>query len=205
MYRNRNAYPGPWSNPSATLEFPRTAPYCPWIPRLIVLGRMRRIAGRARSVVGAGCRASPRATSSFHRSPTAACRHSTDETAASSALAGDGPFHTAAAKRPSPSAPRTQRFIIISSASGVALCSGVKSPMHLAQVPAVEVRVNLRRLNGPVSEELLHDAEVATSLEQMRRAGVPERVGRHHALDAGGGRVLPQELPVAHPRERASQ
>ena len=40
-----------------------------------------------------------------------------------------------------------------------------------------DVSVDLRRLKTGVTEQLLHDPKVGAPVEEMRREGVPERVG----------------------------
>src|SRR5688572_19358961 len=77
--------------------------------------------------------------------------------------------------------------------------------MHLPEVAPVEMRVDLRRLDGTMSEDLLHDTEIAAPLEQVRGAGVAEGVGGNRAIDPGRLRVSLEKLPVPHPGERAPE
>src|SRR6185295_14558776 len=84
-------------------------------------------------------------------------------------------------------------------------CPGVKSRMNFPEVAPVQVSVDLSRLDRAVAEDLLHDAQVASSLEEMRRARVPQRMRRDRLIDSRRPGVPAQELPVSHPRERPSE
>jgi hypothetical protein len=45
--------------------------------------------------------------------------------------------------------------------------SWMRSVIHLAQVPKIQLRVNLRRRDAGVAEQLLHGAQVAAGLQQV--------------------------------------
>jgi len=47
------------------------------------------------------------------------------------------------------------------------------------------MRVDLRRGHVLVAQQLLHRADVVTRLDQVRREGVPQRVGRGRFVDTG--------------------
>ena len=58
--------------------------------------------------------------------------------------------------------------------------------VHLTEVVFGHQRVDLRGGDARVPEQLLHDADVGASLQQVGREGVPERVERYPTLDPGG-------------------
>src|SRR4051812_33606163 len=66
-----------------------------------------------------------------------------------------------------------------------AACAGMRALEGGPQGAVAEVRVDLRRRHGRVSEQLLHDAQIGPALDQVRRKGVAQDVRRHGLLDAG--------------------
>ena len=60
----------------------------------------------------------------------------------------------------------------------------MKFPVNLPQPVAGDVRINLRRADVRVAEQLLDHAQVRAVLQQMRRKAVPQHVRRDVALHA---------------------
>jgi hypothetical protein len=75
-------------------------------------------------------------------------------------------------------------------------------PVHIPQVAAVHVRIDLRGRDVRVPKHLLDGREVRAALEQMRSERVAERVRRDPLRDPRTLDVLAQDLPDAHPGER---
>ncbi len=70
--------------------------------------------------------------------------------------------------------------------------------MNVAQVRVGDVRINLRRVDGGVAEELLDAPDIGAVREQVGREGVAERVRRYDVRDAGARDVrLQVSLDVA--------
>ncbi len=53
-----------------------------------------------------------------------------------------------------------------------------------------DVRVNLRRDEVGMSEQLLHAAQVRARVEQMRRVAVPQLVRRESRIQPGNGQIF---------------
>ena len=70
----------------------------------------------------------------------------------------------------------------------------MRHEVDLAQVRAVEVRVELRRGDVGVAQQLLHDAQVGTALQHVRCEAVAQRVrvqpvDAHHCARLGHERM----------------
>ena len=74
--------------------------------------------------------------------------------------------------------------------------------VHLAQILAIDVRVNLGRGNIDVPEHFLDRAQVGAALQQMCGEGMAEGMRRHVLRDAGALDVSAENLPSAHSGER---
>jgi hypothetical protein len=74
--------------------------------------------------------------------------------------------------------------------------------MHLGEVAAIDVSINLRRGDVRVTQHLLNRDEVRTALEKVRREGVPERMRAHVLANSSGLYMRSQDLPHTHARER---
>src|SRR5688500_15246476 len=124
----------------------------------MVLGRWRRRRARG-GVVGCGCRCAPEAAKA-NPSPShgMGCDSARDTPGASSASASH------------PAIPQTRILIVLPPLLRRGSGSRMKLRMHLPEIVPVEMRVDLRRLDGPVSQELLHHAQVAAALEEVRGA-----------------------------------
>ncbi len=61
--------------------------------------------------------------------------------------------------------------------------------MNVAEVRVGDMCVDLRRVDGGVAEELLDRANVGTVTQEVGGKGVPKRVRRDNACDAGEGDV----------------
>jgi hypothetical protein len=62
--------------------------------------------------------------------------------------------------------------------------------------------VNLGTGNGPMPEDLLDVAQVSSAVQQMRRAGMPERVDAKSRVKTGDGQILlehPAGAAIAQP------
>ena len=68
----------------------------------------------------------------------------------------------------------------------------------------VDVRVDLGREDGLVSQHFLHDAQVGPVLDEVRREGVTEGVRGDFLADAGEQRLLLDEVENGHPAQRAA-
>ena len=75
-------------------------------------------------------------------------------------------------------------------------------PVHLLEVPAIDVGVDLRRRDAGVAEHLLDGAEVRAAFEEVRREGVAQRVGVDVLLDAGESGVFLYQAPDVDARKR---
>src|SRR5437867_10488252 len=75
--------------------------------------------------------------------------------------------------------------------------------VNLAQARRAHVRVDLGRADVRVTEKGLHDAQVGAPVEEMRREGVAQRVGRHAFAHPGGERAAADELPDRLAGERS--
>src|SRR5713226_5506459 len=62
-----------------------------------------------------------------------------------------------------------------------------------ADVLDADVRVDLGRTQGAVTEKDLDDVDVVAGLEQVRREAVPEHVRCHLLLDPARGEYLPED------------
>src|SRR5690349_11033446 len=74
-----------------------------------------------------------------------------------------------------------------------------------AQVIPVQMRIDSRRLDRAVAQELLDHAKIASSFQEMRRAGVAKRVGGDRPREPCCLSIPLQELPVPHARESPAQ
>ena len=63
------------------------------------------------------------------------------------------------------------------------LRAGVRGAVALAEALGRHVRVDLRRAEARVAEQLLHAAEIRPAVEQVRRRGVSEAVRAGHCTD----------------------
>src|SRR5690349_15856031 len=77
----------------------------------------------------------------------------------------------------------------LSAGTGVALGIHLTQPLHRDQ------RVDLGRRDRGVAEQLLHDAHVRPSVEQVGGERVPQRVGREVSVEAGPLGGCPQHGP----------
>ena len=68
----------------------------------------------------------------------------------------------------------------------------------------VDVRVDLGREDGLVSQHFLYDAQVGAVLDEVRREGVAEGVRGDFLADAGDQRLLLDEIENGHPAQRAA-
>ena len=66
---------------------------------------------------------------------------------------------------------------------------------------SADVRVDLRRCQTLVAEQLLNAAQVRTSIEQVCRKTVPQRVRCRLAVQAGQHQILVQHAPDAARRQ----
>src|SRR5262245_5525222 len=66
--------------------------------------------------------------------------------------------------------------------------------VDLRQPVEVQVRVNLRRRKVGVTEQLLHGAQIAALLEQMRRERMPQPMRMQSAGQPSLARPMPQPL-----------
>src|SRR5687768_7470903 len=76
------------------------------------------------------------------------------------------------------------------------------TPVHLSQILAIDVGIDLRRGNIRVSEHFLHRPEVRSPLQEMRCEGMTEGMGVHALGDAAALDILLQDLPRPHAGER---
>ena len=67
-----------------------------------------------------------------------------------------------------------------------------------------DVRVDLGRRDARMSEQLLHDAQVAASLDEVRGEAVAQHVRRHRLLDAGCRSVTLDDSEDALSRDPAA-
>ena len=84
---------------------------------------------------------------------------------------------------------RAETTAELTAATVRALPARVRSAEDLAHVLDGDPRVERRRRGAAVAEQLLHVADVGAATEQVRRAGVSQRVGRDVAA---GGSAVPQ-------------
>src|SRR5215470_6022044 len=80
---------------------------------------------------------------------------------------------------------------------------GMRGVVHLHQMLGADVRVTLRRAEPAVAQELLDEAQVRPLAQHVRGEGVPERVGSHAPVDAGGAGPPPHDA-VDAPRGQAA-
>src|SRR5215207_6753557 len=78
------------------------------------------------------------------------------------------------------------------------------TPVHLAEILPVDVRVDLRRCDVCVPQHLLNGAQVGATFEEMCGERMPERVWRDVLLDTSAVDVAAEDFPCAHARQRTS-
>src|SRR5436853_7865782 len=81
----------------------------------------------------------------------------------------------------------------------------MKADVLRAQVISVEMGVDPRRLDGAVSQELLHHAKVAAPFQEVGRARMPQCIRRDGTIETRGPAVALEQLPVSHPREAPAE
>src|SRR6188474_1818087 len=67
--------------------------------------------------------------------------------------------------------------------------------MHVLEPRTRHVRVDLGRRQVAVTEKHLHDAQIGTVVQQVRREGMPQRVRREVLADARLARVTLDDVP----------
>src|SRR5215510_1204605 len=72
----------------------------------------------------------------------------------------------------------------------LAFCPRVGSVVGAGQVGEIKVRIDLRRGDVGVAEQLLDTAQILTRFKQMGREGMPEQVGINACRQAGAPRPL---------------
>ena len=80
----------------------------------------------------------------------------------------------------------------------------VRPSVDLPDAFAGDVRVDLRRADTGMPQQLLDDAQVRAALEQMRREGVAQRVRRDPVVEARAARGRFTDRPGLLPREPAA-
>src|SRR5688572_11935147 len=70
--------------------------------------------------------------------------------------------------------------------------------MHVAQVFALDVSIDLRCCDVGMAEHLLHARQVGAALEQMRGEGVTQSVRRHALANSCAPDMPLEDLPHAH-------
>src|SRR5882724_6941036 len=69
--------------------------------------------------------------------------------------------------------------------------------VHLAQPGGGDVRIDLRRRQALVAQQLLDAADIGAAIQEMGSEAVPQGVGRGAVVQAGGFEVLFQHAPDA--------
>src|SRR3954468_21963906 len=101
------------------------------------------------------------------------CKRST----AASRSRGGGMFALTARLRASPKAvPRLRRRILRRFADALPPRARMRRVVDLREVLEIEMRIDLRRRDVRVAQELLHRAKIARRFEQMARARMPHQV-----------------------------
>src|SRR5438094_398983 len=68
----------------------------------------------------------------------------------------------------------------------------MRSLVRLAQASRCDVGINLGSRQAAMTKELLDRTDVGTTIEQMRREAVPQRMGAGPGIDAGHVEILGQ-------------
>ena len=80
----------------------------------------------------------------------------------------------------------------------------MKSPVHVAQPAPGHVRVNFRRADVRVTEQLLNHAQIRPVLQQVRREAVPQHVRRDIARHAGSPHATLDAQPKCNRGKRGA-
>ena len=80
----------------------------------------------------------------------------------------------------------------------------MKRAVDFPEISPVEMSVDRGGRDRRVTEQLLHHAQVGSSLQQMGGERMPQRVGMDPDRERGGTRVPAQDLPEAHAAQRAT-
>ena len=77
----------------------------------------------------------------------------------------------------------------------------MKRPVHLDQMSGIYGRLDLRRADIGVTEQLLDVTQIRPALEQVCRKAVPQHMRADRPLDARRYRVLLEALEETHARD----
>ena len=73
-------------------------------------------------------------------------------------------------------------------------------PVHLAEVRAIEMRINLRCRYVRMAEHFLDGCDVGAAFQKVCGECMPERVRRHVLLNTGRRYLASNDVPGALPR-----